>query len=304
MPAQPGVIRSNKDRFAKHLRDKFYLDVLKTRKRKGKTIGLFHNELKYVDNPPRTIERFNANTLAGEYRGTDGFEGVYLHADESTAFYDALFMKSGIDSRYRIIEASLMRKKWFDYRFMHFMEATYLFSRYYSKAHGEMMAKIFDHKKGPYMRGFTGADFMMIGEKHRAGLIKARRAADALGIPYWFYNDFAMKWTVEGNIWKRPPKPTQLYQKEMLPDLVAAWQERLQATIITPIDERYLLTSEMDGENQREFRIWLCEQIKSRNNPELALNNFLNKTPMITRNDAIQYIGEKYLEKVDRIHIT
>lgn len=237
------------------------------------------------------------NNFNWEYVGYEHFVGVYINPDLTTAEYDAMFIKTDLDIKRLSKEAELMKTKWFDYRFMHFMEATYVFSRYYQDAYRAMYRKIVSHVG--FKVGFTGGDdFLNIAKTHRFGFFKAREMADAHGIPYWFYCNFAMKWSIEDRIWNMPPKPNQIYSKLLMEDMIKAWEIECDVSLQIPGDPRFLLETGIDGEVQQEFQKWLCEQISHRTYPERGLNTYMNKKPMISRENALKYLGKGYVDKV------
>lgn len=224
--------------------------------------------------------------------------GNYHNADLTTAEYDMMFIQSHIDEKYLAKEADLMKSKWFDYRFMHFVEATYLFSMYYTKATQYWTKKVIDMKRGDFVKGFKGGDFLKISQREKVGFWRARAHADSMGISYEFYTHFAFKWCVEGRIWKRFPRPNQLYSQELLTAMVEAWREECAGMPQIPIHENYRTDSGIDCEHTEHFQHWLCNELMKRTSPELGLNTYMNKYPHITRENAIKYMGEQIVNKV------
>jgi len=232
------------------------------------------------------------------YTSADGLKDVYPNADLTTAEYDAMFLGSDVHFDRLTNEAALMTTKWFDYRFMHFVESTYLFTRHYIDAYRRMYRKSIDHTG--YRMGFTATnhDFLNGSKTVRTGFLIARQRADEHGIPYWFYCDFAMKWAVEDRIWNMPPKPNQLYSAELIADMILAWEDRCRWTLQAPIDERFLMSSGYEGKAKEEFQEWFCGQIMMRPNPERGLNSYMNIKPMISLENAIKYVGKDIVSKV------
>ena len=231
-------------------------------------------------------------------------EEHYWNADLSAAEYDAMFLQAEINSKHLYNESALMKKKWFDYRYMHFVEATYLFTKYYIQAYKNMKTKTFDFQRGPHISPFKGfkkdepQDFLKISDRETVGMYRARGVADKLGINYEFYNDFAVKWCIETMIWKRSPRPSQLYSKPLLEDMVEAWRERCDTSMQIPDDERYELSMGVQGENQEDFQEWLGGQMLNRVHPEISLNTYMNNRPMITKENAIKHVGQQHVDKV------
>lgn len=297
MPAQ-----TNKERFAKALGDKylprptnwkFFIKNVKSKTRRVRS-PIPHKSHWGVLSAKGYLDNYK-----WDYKGRESFVGVYTNPDLTAAEYDAMFIGADIDTRRFVNETQLMTTKWFDYRFMHFVEATYLFTRYYIDAYRRMYRKIISHEG--YEMGFTGGfDFLngKVAKTHRTGFFLARQRADEMGIPYWFYCDYAMKWSVEDRIWNRPPKPNQLYSTELLADMFLAWEDRCRWTLQIPNDERFLLETNIDGDVQQEYQKWLCGQIMSRPHPERGLNTFMNVKPIITEANARKYIPANYVDQV------
>lgn len=224
--------------------------------------------------------------------------GQYKNSDLTAEEYDTLFIQSGWNPKLLTNEANLMKTKWFDYRHMHFVEATYLFSMYYSRAYSDMMVKIFNHDSGRFMKGFKGGDFLELSSREKIGFWKARVVADSLGIPYGFYCKAAVRWCVEERIWKRVPRPNQLFSKDLVEAVNEAWVERCNTSLQIPIDERFELRMGTNTRLQGEFQEWLCGQIMNRRYPEIALHSYMVNRPMISVAKATEFMGKELVDEV------
>ncbi len=95
-------------------------------------------------------------------------------------------------------ERWLMTSKWFDYRFMHPVQATYLFTDAYRRVYKQMYATTFDRDRADYVKGIKAEDPFDLSKRNtdRAGLWKARQMADGLCMPYDLYIGIAMHWSL------------------------------------------------------------------------------------------------------------
>ncbi|MBE0438024.1 MAG: hypothetical protein IBX56_19775 [Methylomicrobium sp.] len=117
-------------------------------------------------------------------------------------------------------ELRLMQTKWFDYRLLHPVVATYLYAAEFTRIYQRYYAKTRDYEKANYVKGFSGGDAWR--HKTSGGFVKGRRQADALGIPYWFYIDRAFEFLYR-RCWKNIPRHFHLYTKEIVEFVQIEW---------------------------------------------------------------------------------
>ena len=166
-------------------------------------------------------------------------------------------------------EAELMRLKWFDYRRMHPLKATYYFAHCYSKAYGEFLALAVDRNMR-YARGIKEVDF--IESREAKSIWKLRQAIDRSGMSYPFFLRFAMNWCFK-SLWKRPPRPSQLlHNEELWADAIQAYQESLASSMRFAQDPWYRASMFENHSFQIDYQEFIIAQIKSRKHPYLALN--------------------------------
>lgn len=135
-------------------------------------------------------------------------------------------------------ESALYNTKWWDYRFLHPMEATYLFAAEYVKAYTAVMRRRVDIKRVGNIRPLKNKDFLKCDQKVITGMWKARRYADACGIPYNFWCIQALVYAEVMN-WNYMPKPFQLYVNNakgegfvtMVEFVLRSWDERQQSVV-------------------------------------------------------------------------
>ena len=120
-------------------------------------------------------------------------------------------------------ESALMDVKWYDYRLMHPMQATYYLVHLYRKAYRDFIRRSLDAARAPYSQGIKERDFL--DSREHMALWRLRRTIDQLGMPYDFFLAFAMKWLHkmigDGKVY--PPRPAMLGKnQELMGDALAS----------------------------------------------------------------------------------
>lgn len=173
-----------------------------------------------------------------------------------------------IDPELRVGEATLMRKRWFDYRGMHPVLATYLYAHHYEQQVARFYETVVDIRTVEKVRPFAHPDVMTTNDA--VPLWNARRAADELSIPYPFVMHFAQQRSLD-RLYSTFPRPNQLYNEEFLADLAEAWQVRLKSQITTASDARYRMSQWRGDLDQAAHIRFVVEQIKARPAPRYRL---------------------------------
>lgn len=213
-------------------------------------------------------------------------------------FTDAEYQEIGlhcINPKYWKGEAKLYRTKWFDYRGMREVQATYLFANHYRKAYSRLMEMRVGNEIGQYKVGLKGHDVFLIGKAELTGMWRARRMADEMGIPYSFYCNTAIQYCNDF-LWKRLPRPTQLYSEKVVEVVREKWEEHSAAYIQIPDDECYLLENYTESYNQDSFQHWLCGEIEKKTYPHMALETYMSLRPMLSEKIALQYFSEEMVK--------
>jgi len=173
-------------------------------------------------------------------------------------------------------EVSLYRSKWFDYRFMHHIEASQLFASAYRDAYKHAFASNVDTGRSEYVRGFPGQDLFdpKVPKTTLAGIMRARQHADAIGCPYDFYCHHAIK---KATSWRRDylPRPTQLYSGQITEYVVEKWEEAQAARLYLPEDERYRNQAYVGAPAQNDCHEYLFKQAEIRADRVKWLNRFV-----------------------------
>lgn len=196
-----------------------------------------------------------------------------------------------VSSRLLSKESELSGKCWFDYRFMHPTQRTYLFAHYYDEAYRHMLRLHVDYEQaeGPNPRSYfpkndplgkTQAQLsrekktgVKVSFKNTTSIWKARQTADDLCVPYDVFCMSGVKAAV-GRIWKRMPSPAQLYSDNILNAIIERWAEIASCKIYAARSDFFELKSWTNHPSQLEHASWLVSQISCRVNPELSLAQY------------------------------
>ncbi|UUZ75559.1 hypothetical protein LP414_27975 [Polaromonas sp. P1(28)-13] len=173
-------------------------------------------------------------------------------------------------------EAKLFSTKWFDYRPLHPVQATYLMVHHYNRAFGDFIGTALDRSKR-YTQAFKGKDFMLAREK--PSFWRLRQRIDELGIRYEFFLREAMNWHIArgwGKSVMNPPRPAHLATNdEMIVDVSNAWARECRAKIQYAASPRFAVPQFVGSADQLAYEAYLIEQIKRRPSPMYALHGAL-----------------------------
>ena len=198
--------------------------------------------------------------------------------------------------RLRKQERALTFSKWFDYRFLHPVLATFLFSQAYATGANEMYRRYVDSERAHRFQALKSEDIFALAQVKLTGLWRARQHADALGMPYEIYVELAMERLMR---YKRPylPQPQQLYSDDAVAAARKGWFDRQETRVLVAADERYRNQFYVGLPVQDAHRRWVIEQIKRRMQPQYAIANYVWKDPVITEEMVIAQWGADTLER-------
>lgn len=208
-------------------------------------------------------------------------------------------------------EASLMQTKWFCYRRMHFVKATYLFANAYRDAFEQAWKRNFDRfelaKTG--IRAWSGPDIFDLERSRIQGFVKARQAADRFGVPYNVFCRVAVQavlddaWTLKQSYKHNTiPRPEHLRSLHAIKTTVRTWElEECAAKLrFSPLD--YYLTQHYVGATDQDaHQSWLIDQIKRRQTPSYALRHVVIDRPMLFPERAAEVWGEKLISNLGAV---
>lgn len=197
-----------------------------------------------------------------------------------------------IDRRVLTLEAGLYEKKWFDYRPLHPVQATYLMTHHYNRAFGDFIGIALDTKRR-FTAAFKGKDIMAHREK--LSFWKLRQKIDELGMRYEFFLREAMKWHLARG-WGRgslnPPRPCHLTgNDEMILDICNAWSAECKAKIQYAKAPTFSVSTFTGSAGQLAYEAHLIGQIAQRRNPMYALHAALYIFDALRVEVAIRHFG-------------
>jgi hypothetical protein len=159
----------------------------------------------------------------------------------------ARIMNRWIKNEWVTVETALYRGKWFDYRFMNPVQATYLYAHEFVKAYKQAYATNLDSNTARFVKPLdvermfvepepkqdeTEKEFRKRAASHKmrtVGIWRGRMVADAMGMPYPIYLELAFHWTLRYWQQRHLPRPQQLYSDLVVERATIAWEERQQA---------------------------------------------------------------------------
>lgn len=195
-----------------------------------------------------------------------------------------VFAHRYVQKKFIQFERMLAHSKWFDYRFLHPVEATRLYVEAYEGEYRAAYASTFSTLRSQYVK-FTGWSEMVSlledpdkGRKHRemlAGFWRGRQVADAIGMPYDLYIRLALKERLR--FWKQRylPNPSMLYSELIVERVAELWKERQTARLYVGNHRNYYLHRYIGSQAQNDHHEWLFNQAQIRSNPSYQLARFI-----------------------------
>lgn len=188
--------------------------------------------------------------------------------------------------REREREAALLTSKWWDYRLLHPTHATYLFAHVLDVELRSIIRTYLDDTPARVTATGRVLDWHMVKpgdvfeppldprrqaywKRKMLGLIRARQAADADGIPYDVFAREGLRhyYLGAGSYLRersRVPEPNLLYSEPCLLVVRTKWLEQLQMRVQTAAHPAYQHAQDDRRPDQLAHRRWLIEQLRAR----------------------------------------
>ncbi len=195
--------------------------------------------------------------------------GTKLTWDE----YD-LLMFERVTQKWVEFERELFRAKWFDYRFMHPVAATYVAAHQFEKCYRQAYARNVSRGSAEYINLQKAPDLFECPKMYIIGVWRARQMADAIGAPYDFAFEAAIRHTLR--YWKREylPRPAQIFNDWVCDAVTKEWGEAKRAKLIYSTHFEYRTHQYVGTRDQNDHHEHLMELASLRADPEPALNRF------------------------------
>lgn len=193
-----------------------------------------------------------------------------------------------IDPAHRANEPALMTRRWFDYRDMHPVLATYLYAHHYKEQTARYYEAMVDIRTPERARAFTPDDIFM--SRDLTSMWLARASADRLSLPYPFVMRFAQARFFE-RAQRQFPRPNQLYGEEFEVDLLAAWKEQIGRQLTYASSPRYKAHNWCGQLAQAQHVRFVVEQVKARPAPRHRLIARLMAEDVLSYQQAASNFG-------------
>lgn len=184
------------------------------------------------------------------------FYGDSLTPDDCEAI---VFAKIPVEVR--VPEAEVMSQRWFDYRRMHPVHATYLWAHLYTGAVRDAYAKTKDRDGAATLQVLPAEDVFQT--PFAVACWTARQRFDSIGVRYDFALRFCMNRFADRG-WNVFPRPNQLYGEELILDIADAWKIECRASLQIAKDVRFRNDHFVGAPEQVAYREWLMDQVRQR----------------------------------------
>lgn len=223
------------------------------------------------------------------------FYGSRLNQDH----YEILTIQH-VAPKERAGELELMETKWFDYRLMHPMQATYYFVQCYRNAYRDFMRRSMNYEAAPYAKAIKEADFLDSREK--MAFWRLRRLVDKLGMRYDFFLHHAMshmhKMIGNGKVYA--PRPSHLGKDEILMErVVLEWDDLLAGSMQIAQSPAFRVSqfNHAFSAHQKAHERFVIGQIKRRQQPHYGLHAALYLYDVVRMETAIQEFEQHTVER-------
>ena len=192
--------------------------------------------------------------------------GLDLPAEE----YDRL-MFLHVRKDWQKFEGPLFTSKWFDYRFMNPVAATYQYAADYVRVYKLFFRATIDRAAAEFVRPLKDPDLFKCPQTTISAIWRGRQHADAMGMPYTVYQTLAMESVLK--YWKQRhlPRPCQLYSNQVCERVAAEWEKRQLGILYFGAHSAYRMQRYVGAQVQDDHHEWLFDQAAKRQNSFLSL---------------------------------
>lgn len=174
------------------------------------------------------------------------------------------------------LETELFRRKWFDYRFLHPVVATYVYAHYFTRIYRQLFAKHVSRRDSEYIRVFKDEDLFQCDTAIISGVWRARQVADAIGAPYPFVIEAGFRLRL--NYWKQKymPRVNHIYADWIIEKTIDEWEETLNYAAPHGDHAQYRLQNYIGTRDQDDHHAHLLNLAGRRPNPVPLLSTFVD----------------------------
>ena len=234
----------------------------------------------------------------------------YVGSFKSSEQYSLNVLLS-IDAKLTHGESDLFVTKWWDYKRLHPMDATFIFAHYYAEQMKTEMNRRKGHNRRGYYKALKSPSLLKCSKKEITGIWKARQKADELGIPYDFYCAAATKYADKFK-WKHLPRPWQMYgqsskyvgeewYKTMVQYITDAWAERTAAEPQFSKDDFYKIENFSKHVYQVRHQLAVLTYIDTLQSKHIAMYSFIHKDKILIPGMVKAYYREDAPDLLERV---
>ncbi|HFP9309459.1 TPA: hypothetical protein ACHOZC_003458 [Raoultella ornithinolytica] len=196
-------------------------------------------------------------------------------------------------------ENALFKTKWFDYRMMHPLIATSLFTETYKSAYSRIMETHGreDFRHAPFRTGLKRQSYLEMSAANKTSLWKARQIADRYCCTYEYFISTILS-AAASRLWDKLPRPQHLWQEDLLEIFERKFNARsktlLESSVVSFGNMRQLCIPEV----QRDYCEWILSHIKqlSKTNRIMAVCTAVFLKELIPEAVANQHFPDELAE--------
>lgn len=198
-------------------------------------------------------------------------------------------------------EGALFFLKWFDYRLLDPVIATYLFAHEWNLANARQWAVFIDVNEAKTRRAFQPQDFLTINAKRMREVWNARQAADSIGVTYPFFITQAIDYFMQERQWRQwssaamkwqLPQPQFWIQPECIEAIIARWADRNLQEVVLPKHEFYHLDNFREDPHQLACQRWIAGQVCRHPHVTTKLRSLMNEKRLVSQAIASERITD------------
>lgn len=199
------------------------------------------------------------------------------------------------------IEPQLYRGKWFDYRFMHPVQATCLYAHAYEQAYRAFYKRNIDRERAEHVKIFRGKieNWTEAKPAERSGFWRGRMVADALGMPYDVYLTYAFEAALA--YWNRAhlPRPLQLYSDHVVEKVSERWEGHQDAFLLYSEHPTFLNENYIGLQVQNDHHDWIFSQVDRRASKPLLLGSLIWERELLPAEKVRTRYGDEIFASVE-----
>ena len=226
--------------------------------------------------------------------GDDIIHGLDLDPEEC----DYLLHKYSRDTWVEV-EAALFTGKWFAYRFLHPVQATYVYAHEFTKAYRRYYRREIDRARADYVTPIRIKD-MFTGNKtpKMSAIIRGRMVADAAGMPYNVFLDLAFD--IQLRYWKqdRLPQPSHMYSDLITDKIDPLWEDRQEGFLFYSQHPNYHNSFYQGLKAQDDHHEWIINQVIKRGNAPYLFRQMVYDKQLLPEDKVKSRFGADYLARV------